>query len=138
MLAHERDIPVTVLCESVKFTDQVALDSIVKNELASPEELLSEIERTAMADLLPPNPDKPKAGGAERNEEVMQWWRDEPNLQMLNILYDVTPGWLQETSVIGWRANKSHAAEYISIVITEYGSLPPSSVPVVHRISTNT
>jgi translation initiation factor eIF-2B subunit delta len=41
-----------------------------------------------------------------------------PNLQLLNILYDVTP------------------AEYVNMVITEYGSLPPSSVPVVHRIST--
>ncbi|KAF2809201.1 IF-2B-domain-containing protein [Mytilinidion resinicola] len=116
MLAHERDIPVTVLCESVKFTDQVALDSIVKNELASPEELLSENERSALVDLLP----KDKSSSADKNEEVMKWWRDEPNLQILNILYDVTP------------------AEYISIVITEHGSLPPSSVPVVHRISTNT
>ncbi|KAF2489704.1 IF-2B-domain-containing protein [Lophium mytilinum] len=116
MLAHERDIPVAVLCESVKFTDQVALDSIVKNELASPEELLSENERSALVDLLP----KEKSSSTDKHEDVMKWWRDEPNLQMLNLLYDVTP------------------AEYISIVITEFGSLPPSSVPVVHRISTNT
>ena len=46
-------------------------------------------------------------------------WRDVPNLHLLNLLYDLTP------------------AEYITMVITEYGSIPPSSVPVVHRLSTN-
>lgn len=92
MLAHERDIPVTVLCETVKFTDHVALDSIGKNELASPEELFSENERTAMVALLPPSEEKETPSSAEKNEQVMKWWRDEPNLQMLHVLHDVTPG----------------------------------------------
>jgi len=47
-------------------------------------------------------------------------WQETPNLQLLNLMYDLTP------------------AEYINMVITEYGSLPPSSVPVVHRLSTDT
>ena len=34
-------------------------------------------------------------------------------------MYDVTP------------------AEYVDMVITEMGSLPPSAVPIVHRMSTN-
>ena len=34
-------------------------------------------------------------------------------------MYDVTP------------------AEYVDMVVTEMGSLPPSAVPIVHRMSTN-
>ncbi|KAI9876650.1 MAG: hypothetical protein M1830_006029 [Pleopsidium flavum] len=98
MMASEVDVPVIVCCESVKFTDKVALDSIVTNEVAPPDELIP----------------------ADKSQSPLFKWRDAPNLQLLNIMYDVTP------------------AEYIKMVITEYGSLPPSSVPVVHRISTNT
>ena len=43
-------------------------------------------------------------------------WQMQPNLQPLNILYDVTP------------------AEYIQMIITEYGTVPPSSVPAVLRM----
>ena len=98
MMAKESDVPVIVCCESIKFTDRVALDSIVTNEVAPPDELLIQGESAT----------------------PLTAWRDSPNLQLLNLMYDVTP------------------AEYISMVITEYGSLPPSSVPVVHRLSTNT
>ena len=98
MMAKEADVPVIVCCESIKFTDKVALDSIVTNEVAPPGELLVQ----------------GKAATALTN------WQDLPNLQLLNPMYDVTP------------------AEFINMVITEYGSLPPSSVPVVHRLSTNT
>lgn len=98
MVAHAAALPVIVCCESIKFTDRVALDSIVTNEVAPPEELLLHgVSSTAL-----------------------QRWRESPNLQLLNLMYDVTP------------------AEYISEVITEHGSLPSSSVPVVHRLSTNT
>ena len=98
MMAKEADIPVIVCCESVKFTEKVALDSIVMNEVAPPDELVIQGESSS----------------------PLSKWRDTSNLQLLNLMYDVTP------------------AEYITMVITEYGSLPPSSVPVVHRLSTNT
>ncbi|KAK9432381.1 initiation factor 2 subunit family-domain-containing protein [Lipomyces doorenjongii] len=42
-------------------------------------------------------------------------WRDLPNLKLLNILYDLTP------------------PDYIKKIVTEVGSLPPSSVPVIIR-----
>ena len=42
-------------------------------------------------------------------------WRDIPSLKLLNLMYDVTP------------------AEYISMVITEIGMIPCTSVPVVLR-----
>lgn len=103
MLAHARDIPVIVCCQSVKFTDRVALDSIVVNEVAPAEELLS-------GDI---------ASKEAKGSDLLGHWRKTPNLQVLNLMYDVTP------------------AEYIQMVVTEYGSLPPSSVPVVHRLSTN-
>lgn len=102
MMAKDSDIPVIVLCESVKFTDKVALDSIAINETAPPEEL-----------GIP-------SSAATTKEEPPDQWRDASNFQPLNLMYDVTP------------------EECIHIVITEYGSLPPSSVPVVHRLSTNT
>lgn len=100
MAAHEADLPVIVCCESVKFTERVALDSVVVNEIGDAEELVG--------------------AGGEGAGKGLEKWRDTNNLQLLNLMYDVTP------------------AEYIEMVITEYGSLPPSSVPVVHRLSTNT
>lgn len=114
MMASEADVPVIVCCESVKFTERVALDSIVNNEIAPPDE------------LVPISSSRQRRGdGAsdaverQKQESPLASWQDTPNLQLLNIMYDVTP------------------AEYIKMVITEYGSLPPSSVPVVHRLSTN-
>ncbi|KAF2225842.1 hypothetical protein BDZ85DRAFT_272502 [Elsinoe ampelina] len=120
MLAHGRDVPVIVCCESVKFTDRVALDSIVLNEVAPSEELVLEGERVERVEKVE---EKGKGGKGEKEEKKttetgLQGWKDVQGLQLLNILYDVTP------------------AEYVDMVITEYGSLPPSSVPVVHRIST--
>lgn len=48
-----------------------------------------------------------------------QWslkeWRDTPNLKLLNLVYDLTP------------------IEFISVVITEVGMIPPTSVSVILR-----
>ncbi|KAF2736064.1 nagb/rpia/CoA transferase-like protein [Polyplosphaeria fusca] len=118
MLASSMSIPVIVLCESVKFTERVALDSIVTNEVAPADELLSEPERQALLPLKPKSEEGEEEG--QDTKGVMKWIESAENLQILQVLYDVTP------------------AEYINMVITEYGSLPPSSVPVVHRLSTNT
>lgn len=128
MLAHSQSLPVIVLCESVKFTEKVALDSIVGNEVAPADEILSEAERASLLPLeahLPPNhPSKNKESKDEETksdaQDVLKWIEGAENLHHLQVLYDVTP------------------AHYIDMVITEYGSLPPSSVPVVHRLSTNT
>ena len=99
MNAKEVDVPVIVCCESfIKFTDRIALDSFVHNEVAPPEELV--IHSTTSSPL--------------------SKWEDVPNLQLLNLMYDLTP------------------AEYISMIITENGSIPPSTVPIVHRLNTKT
>jgi translation initiation factor eIF-2B subunit delta len=113
MQASKLDIPVIVCCESVKFSGRVALDSIVLNEVALAEELLLPTSTT-------PGTPAAKEGDEEEKEGKLKQlsdWRDIPNLQLLNLMYDTTP------------------AEYIRMVICEYGSLPPSSVPVVHRIA---
>lgn len=125
MLASDHSLPVIVLCQSVKFTEKVALDSIVGNEVAPAEELLSEAERRELLplkSLLPTSKSEEKSSTEETSSDtadVLKWIEDTKNLHHLQVLYDVTP------------------AHYINMVITEYGSLPPSSVPVVHRLSTN-
>nr|POF21076.1 putative translation initiation factor eif-2b subunit delta [Quercus suber] len=116
MQAKIKDIPVIVCCESIKFSGKVALDSIVLNEVAPAEELrlLKSTNHGPAADDADVEGEVGKKGKADKSLED---WMDLPNLQILNLMYDVTP------------------AEYITMVICEYGSLPPSSVPVVHRLA---
>ncbi|KAK0664327.1 putative translation initiation factor eIF-2B subunit delta [Lasiodiplodia hormozganensis] len=116
MFAHERDIPVIVCCESVKFTERVALDSIVNNEIAPADEILGHGEWIGEGLT---NGDDEEGAEKKGREGALKRWKETPHLQLLNVLYDVTP------------------AEYVKMVVTEMGSLPPSSVPVVHRISTS-
>ncbi|KAI9830476.1 MAG: hypothetical protein M1826_004713 [Phylliscum demangeonii] len=119
MMAHDAGVPVIVCCESIKFTERVALDSIVHNELAPPDELVAP---PVDEQWYRPPPEERPDGGAETHAPLsgLAGWHDIPGLQVLNLMYDVTP------------------PEFIKMVITEHGSLPPSSVPVVHRLSTNT
>ncbi|GER35721.1 translation initiation factor 2b [Striga asiatica] len=42
-------------------------------------------------------------------------WANSENLQLLNLIYDATP------------------SEYVSMIITDYGMIPPTSVPVIVR-----
>lgn len=123
MQAASRDVPVIVLCESVKFSGKVALDSIVLNEVAPAEELIPPNKGARREDAQTDVPTQPKATKADAEIDVkakvrtLEDWKDIANVQILNLMYDVTP------------------AEYIRMVICEYGSLPPSSVPVVHRLA---
>lgn len=116
MQAYKADIPVIVCCESVKFSGKVALDSIVLNEVAPSEELLPPLKTSVTQQ---PSQSESKKDEADESGKVMSLhdWKDIPGLQILNLMYDVTP------------------AEYIRMVICEYGSVPPSSVPVVHRLA---
>lgn len=91
MEANDADKPVIVLCETIKLTDKVALDSIVRNEVTPADELVTQ-------------------GG------ILQGWQDISKLQLCNLMYDVTP------------------AEYIQMIVTELGNVPPTSVPVLYRL----
>ena len=48
-------------------------------------------------------------------EPPLSDWRDQPSLKLLNLMYDLTP------------------ARYVSLVVTEVGMTPPTSVPVLIR-----
>lgn len=98
MSAREFNVPVVVCCESIKLTERVALDSFVHNEVAPAEELIIH----------------------DKSASPLSKWEDVPKLQLLNLMYDLTP------------------ADHIDMVVTEYGIIPPSSVPVIIRLSTNT
>jgi len=143
MSAKERaggvEVPVIVCCETVKFTDRVALDSIVVNEIADAAELVSANPAQQVTGLPDPaaftappiDPKKGKGGkpaaptpdltASDRtpSPSPLANWKETSHLQLLNLMYDVTP------------------AEYVDMVVTEMGSLPPSAVPIVHRMSTN-
>lgn len=94
MTAKDANIPVMVCCESIKFTDHVALDSFVRNEVAPPDEL-----------VIPGN-----------QSTALSNWRETTNLQLLNLMYDLTP------------------ADYISMIISEHGDLQPRDVPEIYRL----
>lgn len=42
-------------------------------------------------------------------------WRSQPSLGLLNLKYDAMP------------------AEYVTLIVTEFGLIPPTSVPVILR-----
>ncbi|KAK5781126.1 translation initiation factor eIF2B subunit delta PWA37_002053 [Arxiozyma heterogenica] len=163
MSAKRRNIPVLVCCESLKFSQRVQLDSVTYNELADPNDLIpidykNPVERFANEGTLLKNfikerkeykqkqeeiNNKTKGKVANRNNNnnnnnqndnkksdngkdfnnnydsentnVLDGWQNLKSLNIVNILYDLTP------------------PEYIKKVITEFGSLPPSSVPVILR-----
>lgn len=135
--AARKQLEVIICAETIKFTEKAALDSIVSNELAPEEELLDEQEQAKQStptqhmalksDSHFPNKDqkgKPDKSGPivdkEPKDEAsgpLEGWRERDNLTLLNVMYDVTP---------------SH---YIHEVITELGSLPPSSAATVQRLS---
>ena len=126
------DIPVIVLCESIKFTSKVALDSIIVNELGDAgalveSEIIEVLTAHSTQDSVSTHPKTGGSGnkksGSKDNDEVdekpkkgLEGWKGQSNLHLLNLMYDVTP------------------MHYIDMVITEMGNLPPSAVPVVNGV----
>lgn len=135
MMCHRRSIPVLTCCESIKFSDRVQLDSVTTNELADPEELVASgetkttrVKRSlALDEFIKMKEDERKQAAPRKTQgndkkeehsdsiEPLKDWRRIPSLNILNIMYDLTP------------------PSYINKVVTELGSLPPSSVPVILR-----
>ncbi|KAL8130272.1 hypothetical protein V2J09_019427 [Rumex salicifolius] len=93
MVAHAFRVPVLVCCEAYKFHERVQLDSICSNELGDPDAISKVPGRS--------------------NVNFLNNWSDTKNLQLLNLLYDITP------------------SEYVSMIVTDYGMIPPTSVPVI-------
>ncbi|QHN83305.1 Translation initiation factor eIF-2B subunit delta [Arachis hypogaea] len=95
MVAHAFHVPVLVCCEAYKFHERVQLDSICSNELGDP---------NAVATV-----------PGRMNVNYLDNWTSEDNLQILNLMFDVTP------------------SDYISAIVTDHGMVPPTSVPVIVR-----
>ncbi|GBG27976.1 Translation initiation factor eIF-2B subunit delta [Hondaea fermentalgiana] len=99
MMAKSMHKPVLVCCESHKFSERVQLDSITHNELGNPDALV-------LAD---------DWDGVEGRPSNLAGWHEDPNLELLNLRYDLTP------------------QAHISALITEFGLVPVTSVPVIVR-----
>jgi len=112
MMAYDFKIPVMVCCETYKFSESVRLDSFVWNEIGDPDELINNkiinplIQSPFIASRMPKE---------QPSDEILSDWRDIQQLKLLNLHYDVTP------------------SKYITMVITEMGMIPSTSVPVVLR-----
>lgn len=140
MTAKKRNIPVLVCCESIKFSDRVQLDSVTLNELGDNDDLidcnqLNHVKKSSVAlqNFIETHEDeqkqkdqqqqqkknnkndKEKENSIVQNELPLKDWKKSSFLNILNIMYDLTP------------------PEYIQKIITEVGALPPSSVPVILR-----
>lgn len=146
MMCHTRNIPVITCCESIKFSDKVQLDSVTTNELGDPRDLMQDIDsknppqkksyafeqfihkhsQAAKQEAAKDSKQKNNNNGKKLEESTedssapLDNWEDLPNLNILNIMYDLTP------------------PNYINKVVTEFGALPPSSVPVILREYKNT
>ncbi|KAK9765682.1 hypothetical protein K7432_005777 [Basidiobolus ranarum] len=105
MMAHHQKIPVIVCCETYKFSDRVQLDSFVYNEIGDVEEVASTDRPSATANVSP----------IRTQNSALVDWKSIPDLKLLNLLYDLTP------------------SEFITVVISEVGMIPCTSVPVVLR-----
>jgi translation initiation factor eIF-2B subunit delta len=108
MSARQLQLPVIVCCETYKFSDRVQLDSFVHNELGNPDDLVN------ISSYLPPSMCVYGKGGSVNNAPL-EGWKDNPDLKLLHLMYDVTP------------------CEFVTMIITEIGLIPASSVPVVIR-----
>lgn len=94
LMAKSAGKPVLFCCETYKFTEKVQTDSFVYNELADPDDLVN----------------------TGSKKEPLDDWRDHSSLNLLNLMYDVTP------------------ASLVDAVITEISIIPTTSVPVILRL----
>ncbi|KAG1138387.1 hypothetical protein G6F37_005311 [Rhizopus arrhizus] len=96
MAASDKQIPVMICCETYKFVNRTQVDSFVLNELGNPDDLVN-------------------VQAKEQEASILSSWREQPDLRLLNLLYDVTP------------------SKFISLVVTEVGLIPCTSAPVIWR-----
>ncbi|KAF9087907.1 hypothetical protein BGX29_000551 [Mortierella sp. GBA35] len=120
MSAHERKIPVIVCCETYKFSERVQLDSFVQNEIGNPDELVNDQNNNFGHSSTRCHPSVRGSSGSGDGAAgaaggVLAGWKESRDLKLLNLLYDLTP------------------SEFVTVVITEVGLIPCTSVPVILR-----
>ncbi|EJK51399.1 hypothetical protein THAOC_29425 [Thalassiosira oceanica] len=110
LLANSNRIPLLVACETYKICSRVQLESITSNELGDAEEVAcTDCARTASSNRWR------EPVGEGKDGDILSDWKDQPNLKLLNLMYDLTP------------------PDYVTGIVTEVGILPPSSVAVLLR-----
>ena len=116
LMARANHVPVLVCCETYKICHRVQLESITGNELGDPEDVVrtSDCAMGGGGARYGSNCGEGTGGDGE-SKEVLADWRDQPNLKLLNLMYDVTP------------------SDFVSGIVTELGILPPTSVAVLLR-----
>jgi translation initiation factor eIF-2B subunit delta len=107
MSANAAHVPVMVCSETYKFHDRVQLDSVTYNELGDPAALTKMNNHNGAGGVAVVGVVGGSTNGGTSGTN--------PNLSLLNLEYDTTP------------------AEFVTVVVTEVGVLPPTSVPVVLR-----
>ncbi|XP_060531111.1 translation initiation factor eIF-2B subunit delta-like [Cylas formicarius] len=97
LVAQAYNKPVLVCCETYKFSEMVQTHAFIYNEIDSSTSLFK--------------------AGTQALESPLAALKDNPKLNVLNLLYDVTP------------------PDLVTAVVTELAILPCTSVPVVLRIN---
>ncbi|XP_047520062.1 translation initiation factor eIF-2B subunit delta [Pieris napi] len=97
LVARAHNVPVLVACETHKFSDRVQTDAFVDNEIGDADALIDKSDENS----------------------PLKDWRSNPNLNLLNLTYDVTP------------------ASLVTAVVTELAILPCTSAPVILRFKTS-
>ena len=118
-------VPVIIAAESYKFCEKVQLDSIVYNELGSCSELVSAANAAGEQGPASDSADNSTSADTSSAPVPVMWTgykgaaeaSDESRFpfQVINLRYDITP------------------IESVSVVATEAGMIPPTSVPVLIR-----
>lgn len=105
-MAHAKQIPVIVCCETYKFSESIRLDSFVWNELGNPDELLNKTRKNVPSFV---SPDE------AQEDDVLSNWKEIDNLGLLQLHYDVTP------------------SQFISMVSCDIGIIASTSVLTVMK-----
>lgn len=100
MMAKGHSVPVMVCCETYKFSEGVMLDGFGKNELGDVPWDKKQLSTHKFAAL----------AQFSKQAKGVQDLSPSPNLEILNPLYDLTP------------------PTCITVVVTEVGLIPPSSI----------
>eukprot|EP00581_Thalassiosira_minuscula_P011596 CAMPEP_0183714700 /NCGR_PEP_ID=MMETSP0737-20130205/9155_1 /TAXON_ID=385413 /ORGANISM="Thalassiosira miniscula, Strain CCMP1093" /LENGTH=531 /DNA_ID=CAMNT_0025943685 /DNA_START=61 /DNA_END=1656 /DNA_ORIENTATION=+ len=118
LLANSNHIPVLVGCETYKICNRVQLESITGNELGDAEEVAcTDCARVGPSNRWNDEMAEDRGNDKEESKEVdvLADWKDQPNLKLLNLMYDLTP------------------SDFVTGIVTEVGILPPTSVAVLLR-----
>ncbi|KND01679.1 translation initiation factor eIF2B subunit delta [Spizellomyces punctatus DAOM BR117] len=111
--AKELQVPVIVLCESYKFSEEVRLDSFTWNEIGNPDELVDVSNRAPSEHAF-----NASTGGFQSDEAgVIGCWRSVDKLKLLNLHYDVTP------------------AHFVTALICEHGTVPSTCALTIARLA---